>query len=226
MASYQQQALICCPLCEESVQICTCRFNVDEETDKSQTIFLESEIRICGVCGTGTRQCLCDFPTHTIDTNTGTCIKGFATNLHNQQCPVMRSDTAFDASTPKMKHSGLRVRRKLFEEIPPHYVSVSQGLCFPKPEYEIHQVKSSEEIFLRPSETGIIRSNIIVTEPIGKIVGFLAVSGNHYSYWLAPMSNECFWIKTGVIQSDFVGPLHVSVVNKSRYPILEFSKFI
>ena len=107
---------------------------------------------------------------------------------------------------------------------------------FHKPEYEFHQIKSSESKFLKSGESIRIKSNIIVTECVGDNAGFLTISRNPQNYWLGSVVNECFLIKSGVLSSDFVGVLHISVINKSTNPVflkagtnlgvLEFSKFI
>ena len=59
---------------------------------------------------------------------------------------------------------------------------------------------------------------------------------NPQNYWLGLVVNECFLIKSGVLSSDFVDVLHISIINKSVAPVvlkagtnlgmLEFSKYI
>ena len=140
-------------------------------------------------------------------------------------------------STPKIKKEGSCTRRRLFEEIPAHYVTASEGINgFTKAEYEIHRIKSSESMFLSPGESANIKTNVILTEPIGKIVGFLSNSGNPQCYWLGSMTNHRFCIKTVVLPGDYIGGLFVSIINKTSSSIvvklgtnlrvLEFQTFI
>ena len=107
---------------------------------------------------------------------------------------------------------------------------------FDKPEYKFHQIKSAESKFLKSGESIRIKSNIIITESVGENAGFLTISRNPQNYWLGTVVNECFLIKSGVLSSDFVGVLHISIINKSVAPVvlkagtnlgmLEFSKYI
>ena len=146
-------------------------------------------------------------------------------------------DCEIVTSTPKIKNEGSCIRRSLFEEIPALYVTASEGIYgFAKAEYKIRPIKSSESMFLSPGESANIKTNVILTEPIGKIVGFLSISGNPQCYWLGSMTNHCFCIKTGVLLGDYIWVLFVSIINKTSNSIvvklgtnlgvLEFSKFI
>jgi hypothetical protein len=231
-----QAVVICCPLCEEPATKCTCSFDFEEP--ESCTIGSQSQTLICGVCGNLIVSCLCDFSTHNIDLDSGICSKCGAMQPGNQICTSGDVDNCdIITSTPKIKKENTRTRRRLFEEIPPHYVTASEGVNgFAKPEYEIHPIKSSESIFLSPGESANIKTNVILTEPIGKIVGFLSISGNPQCYWLGSMTNHCFCIKTGVLPGDHIGGLFVSIINKTSSSIvvklgtnlgvLEFQKFI
>ena len=228
--------IIVCPLCEEKSTQCTCRFDFEDE--KSCTLQSESDTRICGVCGCELSNCLCDFQTHDINLDTGICIKCLLVDPGNQTCS---SPSAYIpdviTSTPKVPRERLGVRRKLFEEIQHHYVTTSEVLdSYTKPDFEVHPVKCSKSAFLLPGESLIIKTDIIVTESVGKIVGFLTIVGNPPWYWLETMTNHCFTVKTGVLRGDFVGGLSVSVINKMSESIvikegtnlcfLEFHKFV
>ena len=90
--------------------------------------------------------------------------------------------------------------------------------------------------FLKSGESIRIKSNIIITESVVENAGVLTILRNPQNYWLGSVVNECFLIKSGVLSSDFVGVLHISIINKSLNPVvlkagtnlgmLEFSKYI
>ena len=102
------------------------------------------------------------------------------------------------------------------DEVPTHYVTSSELQDgFAKTEYEFHQVKSSESNFLKPGESIKIKANIVITESVGKNVGFSTVSGNPSNYWIGSVVNECFLVKTGVLSGDFLGGLYISIINKT-----------
>ena len=228
--------VIVCPLCEEKSTQCTCHFDFEDE--KSCTLQSESGTRICGVCGCEVSSCLCDFQTHDINVDSGVCIKCLLVDPCNQMCS---STSAYIpnvvTSTPKVPRERLGARRKLFEEVQHHYVTTSEVLdSYTKPDFEVHPVRCSKSTFLSAGESLIIKTDIIVTEPVGRTVGFLTIVGNPPWYWLETMTNHCFTVKTGVLRGDFVGGLSVSVINKMSESIvikegtnlcfLEFHKFV
>ena len=140
-------------------------------------------------------------------------------------------------STPKLPKERSSVRRKLFEDKQFHYVTTCEiSDSFTKPDYEIHPIKCKQSTFLSAGESSNIPTNVIITEAIGKVVGFLSISGNPPCYWLESMTNHCFGFKTGVLSGEFVGGLNVSVIKKMSESIvikegtnlgfLEFHKFI
>jgi hypothetical protein len=91
---------------------------------------------------------------------------------------------------------------------------------FTKPDYEIHPVKCRHSVFLEPGESLNIITNVIITESVGRVTEFLAVSGNSPGYWLESMTANCFCIKAGVLPGDYVGSLTVSVINKMSESIV------
>jgi hypothetical protein len=114
-------------------------------------------------------------------------------------------------NTPKPEKEKFRTRRRLFKDVPLQYVSTSVPAdSFTKPDYEIHSVKCRQSLFLAAGESLNILTNVIITEAVGRVVGFLAVLGNPQCYWLESMTTNCFCIKTGVLPGDFVGNLKVS----------------
>ena len=228
--------LIVCPLCEEKSSECRCKF--DWEDEKSISIQSQPATIICGFCGNLISNCLCDTPMHDIDLETGVCSKCLQQSPGNQLCTsgcTSQSDVL--TSTPKVEKEKFRARRRLFKDVPFHYVSTSVPTdSFTKPDYEIHPVKCRHSVFLEPGESLNIITNVIITESVGRVTGFLAVSGNSPGYWLESMTANCFCIKAGVLPGDYVGSLTVSVINKMSESIvlkggtnlgfLEYQKFI
>lgn len=228
--------VIICPLCEERSTQCTCRFDFEDE--KSCTLQSESDTQICGVCGCEISNCLCDFQSHEINLDTGVCVRCLLVNPGNQMCPAAQAyRPSVITSTPKLPREKSGARRKLFGDVQYHYVSTCEVLdSFTKPDFEVHPVKCRQSTFLAAGESSIIPTNMIVTEPTARVVGFLSISENPPSYWLESMINHCFAIKTGVLPGDFVGGLSISVINKMSESIvikegtnlgfLKFHKFI
>ena len=228
--------IIICPLCEERSTQCVCRFDLRD--DKSCTLQTEPDTRICSVCGYESSNCLCDFQSHEINLDTGVCVRCMLVNPGNQMCsPAKTYEQNPPASTPKPAKEKSGARRRLFECVQYRYVSTSElADSFTKPDFEVHPIKCGTSIFLEPGESSIINTNIIITEPTARILGFHSVSENPPSYWLESMISHCFTIKTGVVASDFIGNLKVSVINKMIEPIviktgtnlgfLKFHKFI
>ena len=89
-----------------------------------------------------------------------------------------------------------------------------------KADYELHPVKCQQSVFLEAGESRNILTNVIIIEPIGRVMGFLSVSGNPPRYWLEAMTTNCFCIKTGVLPGDYIGNLTVSIINKMDEPII------
>ena len=228
--------IIVCPLCEEKSTECTCRF--DFENDKSCTLQSESCTQICGVCGCEFSNCLCDFQSHNINLDTGVCTKCLLVNPGNQTCSAaMGYIPNVITSTPKTSRERFGARRKLFEEVQYHYVTTSeQADSHTKPDFEVHPVKCAKSTFLDSGESLIIQTDVIVTEPVGRVAGFLTIVGNPPWYWLESLTSHCFTVKTGVLRGDFVGVLSISVINKMPESIvikegtnlcfLEFHKFV
>ena len=109
----------------------------------------------------------------------------------------------------------------MFTDVPLRYVSTSVPTdSFTKPDYEIHPVKCRQSVFLQPGESLNVITNVIITEAVGKVTGFLTVSGNYPCYWLESMTTNCFCIKTGVLPGDYVGCLTVSIINKMSEAIV------
>ena len=228
--------MIVCPICEEKYTQCQCKF--DWENENSVTINLQANTIICGLCGSLISNCLCDIPHHEINLESGVCIKCLQHAPGNQLCTssdVKPSNTI--TSTPKSTGEKKGARRKLFDEIPFHYVSTSMSNdSITKPDYELYPVKCDQSGFLGAGESKNISTNVIIIEPIGRIVGFLSVSGNPLRYWLQSMTTSCFCIKTGVLPGDYIGNLTVSIINKMDEAIivkegtnlgfLEYQKFI
>ena len=100
-----QAVIICCPLCEEPGTKCTCSFEFEDP--ESCTLGSQSQTLICGVCGNLIVNCLCDFPTHTIDLNSGICSKCNIMQPGNQVCTSGTvGDCGIVTSTPKIKNEG------------------------------------------------------------------------------------------------------------------------
>ena len=82
------------------------------------------------------------------------------------------------ASTPKIEKQKINARRRLFKDVPLRYVSTSIPTdSFTKPDYEIHPVKCRQSVFLQPGESLNAITNVIISEAVGKVTGFLTVSG-------------------------------------------------
>ena len=228
--------VIICPLCEERSTQCTCW--IDFGDDKSCTLRSDPNTQICSVCGYEISNCLCDFPSHDINLDTGVCVRCLLVNPGNQVCSSTKTyDPSITTSTPKLPREKSGARRRLFGSVQYHYVSTCEVMdSFTKPDFEAHPIKCGQSTFLAPGESSIIPTNMIITEPTARVVGFLSVSENPPSYWLESMINHCFAVKTGVLASDFIGKLSVSVINKMSEPIvikegtnlgfLKFHKFI
>ena len=212
--------LIVCPLCDEKRSQCRCK--LDWEDENSISIQTQPDTVICGFCGNLISNCLCDLPLHDIDMETGVCSKCLQHSPGNQLC-TSRCDNQSDilTSTPKPEKEKFGARRKLFKDVPLHYVSTSVPTdSFTKPDYEVHPVKCRHSVFLEPGESLNLLTNVIITEAVGRVTGFLAVSGNPPRYWLESMTTSCFCIKTGVLPGDYVGSLTVSVINKMSESIV------
>ena len=228
--------VIICPLCEERSTQCICRFDIGD--DKSCTLQSDPNTQICNVCGYEISNCLCDFPSHDINLNTGVCVRCLLVDPGNQICSAPKTcGINLTTSTPKLPREKSGARRRLFGGVQYHYVSTCEMIdSFTKPDFEVHPIKCSQAVFLEPGESSIIPTNMIITEPTARIVGFLSISENPPSYWLESMINHCFTVKTGVLASDFVGNLNISIINKMSEPIvvkegtnlgfLKFHKFI
>jgi hypothetical protein len=229
--------LIVCPLCDEKFSQCRC--NVDWEDENSVSIRTEADTIICGFCGNLISNCMCDFPQHNINKETGVCVKCLQHSPGNQLC-ISRSAGQSDVvtSTPKSEKEKSASRRKLFaDDVPYHYVSTSVPTdSFTKPDYEVHPIKCKQSVFLGPGESVNLSTNVIITEAVGTVTGFLFIMGNPPQYWLESMTASCFCIKTGVLRGDYAGSLSVSIINKmsesivvksgTNLGLLKYQKFI
>ena len=115
--------VIICPLCEERSTQCTCR--IDFGDDKSCTLQSDPNTQICNMCGYEISNCLCDFPSHDINLNTGVCVRCLLVDPGNQICSAAKTcGVNLTTSTPKLPGEKSGARRRLFGGVQYHYESI------------------------------------------------------------------------------------------------------
>ena len=195
-----------------------CECNITTSTpkvDSSCTLESTVEIPICGVCGAVVRDCFCDYLTHEVMED-GVCIQCGLDNPGNQICEWRGEPPLQIDGTPVRKASRLNSRRNLFKPVPLHYVCSAEGENgFYRPEFELYQIYATDSYIVNPGQTVRLNTNIVVKETLTRPVGFFAIGNQHPGYWLYKQCSSKFYLKEGVLSTNYQGVLLVSVLNKS-----------
>ena len=234
MSKDYRNTYLACPLCELSIVECVCTLqHTPGAVDLSCSIKSMEEEPVCFLCGKLTKGCLCELAAHRIIGDTGMCGRCGTINPDNQLCNL----TNLAATSTPVRKSGRSARKRLFDDIPPQYITNSEiPGGYQKADFENYQIRASYDTVIKPGLTASIPTNIILLSDKEKPAGFFSLVNQHNSYWLYKPCHENFKIKEGIIPAFFSGSLFVSMLNKTKSEIaiasgtsigcLQFNKFV